>query len=534
MIERILMEVLIKLLRKITITILFLVIYGNITIVNCQEINSNEIDKLVEKTMKVFEVPGIAVGIVKDGALIHSKGYGVRSLITKEAVTPNTLFGIASNSKAFTSASLGILIDEGKLNWDDKVIDFIPEFRLYNSYVTEEFTIRDLLTHRSGMGLGAGDLMIWPDGSDFTTNDIIHNLRYLKAISGFRTKYDYDNLLYIVAGEIIKRVSGISWESFVEERIMKVLGMNNSASSYNRLKDKSDVIDPHARIGGKVIPVDRTTGEIMNAAGGIYSSISDMSKWIIMQLNNGKFGENKDKQLFSEKVQHDMWSPQTIIPVRNKGHYNTNFSSYGLGWRLSNVKAFKEVSHTGGMAGMVTIVNLIPELNLGIMVFTNQQSSGAFMAICNTIKDYYLELENTDWVEKYSIAENNATGNADNITKKVWDEVFSNKDNKNIDFDKFTGTYKDNWFGEIIISNKDGRIWWESKRSKGLKGEMYYYKANTFVVKWTDRSMDADSFVLFELDYEGIPSGIKMKAISPITDFSYDFHDLNFYRIKTK
>ena len=166
--------------------------------------------------MKTFDVPGIAVAIMKDDKVIHSKGYGVRSLNTKQKVDSNTLFGIASNSKAFTTAALGILIDEKKLSWDDKVIDYIPEFRLYSPYVTEEFTIRDLLTHRSGLGLGAGDLMIWPGSNNFTLKDIIHNLRYLKPVSGFRTKYDYDNLLYIVAGEVVARVSGMSWEDFIE------------------------------------------------------------------------------------------------------------------------------------------------------------------------------------------------------------------------------------------------------------------------------------------------------------------------------
>jgi CubicO group peptidase (beta-lactamase class C family) len=163
--------------------------------------------------------------VVKDDQVVHMKGYGVSSIATGKKTDENTLFAIASNSKAFTSAALGILVDEGKLKWDTKVIDIIPEFRLYNAYVTEDFNIKDLLSHRSGMGLGAGDLMLWPDSSSFTKEEIIHNLRYLKQTSSFRTKYDYDNLLYLVAGEVVDRVSGQSWEEFIEERIMKPLGM---------------------------------------------------------------------------------------------------------------------------------------------------------------------------------------------------------------------------------------------------------------------------------------------------------------------
>src|SRR5664280_695836 len=208
--------------RVVLLVFLFL---GSISI-SAQTLSSTEIDSLVERTMKTFDVPGIAVAIVKDDKVIHSKGYGVRSLNTKQKVDENTLFGIASNSKAFTVAALGILIDEGKLKWDDKVIDYIPEFRMYNPYVTEEFTIRDLLTHRSGLGLGAGDLMFWPDSNNFTKKDMIHNLRYLKQVSSFRTKYDYDNNLYMVAGEVIARASGISWEDFIQKKILDPLNMS--------------------------------------------------------------------------------------------------------------------------------------------------------------------------------------------------------------------------------------------------------------------------------------------------------------------
>jgi len=202
-------------MKKLHLT-LFLIISSGLSLsLFAQPITSPQIDSLVEKTMKIFDVPGIAVVIVKDGKIIHEKGYGVTSLNTMQKMNEHTRFGIASNSKAFTTAALGILVDEGKLKWDDKVTDFIPEFKLYAPYVTENFTITDLITHRSGLGLGAGDLMIWPDSSTFTLKDIIHNLRFLKQTSQFRTKYDYDNLLYIVAGEVVARVSGMSWEDFI-------------------------------------------------------------------------------------------------------------------------------------------------------------------------------------------------------------------------------------------------------------------------------------------------------------------------------
>src|ERR1043165_3200278 len=282
---------------------------------NAQPLSSQQIDTLVERSMKAFDVPGIAIAVVKDGKVIHSKGYGVRSLNTMAKMDENTLFGIASNTKAFTVAALGILIDEGKLKWDDKVRDYIPEFKLYNPYVTEEFTIRDLLTHRSGLGLGAGDLMFFPDSSDFTLKDILYNLRFLKPVSSFRTKYDYDNNLYIVAGEVVARVSGKSWDDFVQERILSPLGMTHSACSFDLLKDKSNVIDGHAPVDGKVQVIARSTLKVGHSAGGINSCISDLSKWVMLQLTHNKYGENLSKTLFSDNVHEEMWTPQTIIPV---------------------------------------------------------------------------------------------------------------------------------------------------------------------------------------------------------------------------
>ena len=320
-----------------------------------------ELDSLVTRTMRAFEVPGIAVAVVQGNKIIHMKGYGVRSLASKQPVDASTLFAIASNSKAFTSAALGMLVDEGKLRWDDKVIVHIPEFRMYHPYVTEEFTIRDLLTHRSGLGLGAGDLMIWPGGNDFTVSDIIHNLRYLKPVSGFRTKFDYDNLLYIVAGEVVARVSGMSWEDFIEKRIMEPLNMTGSAASYSRIKEKGNVIDPHAPVDGILRVIDRDFGETGDAAGGIYSNVADLCKWAMMQMNNGKYGDSLQYRLFSREVHETMWTPQTMIPVKTSPPYNTHFYGYGLGWFLSDVRGYKQVGHTGGLGGMVTQVTLLPE-----------------------------------------------------------------------------------------------------------------------------------------------------------------------------
>jgi CubicO group peptidase (beta-lactamase class C family) len=493
-----------------------------------QPMTSAAIDSLVSRTLKTFDVPGIAVCVIKDGKVIHSKGYGVRSLATGQPVDEHTLFGIASNSKAFTTAALGMLVDEGKLSWDDKVRKFLPEFELFDPYVTEEFTIRDLLCHRSGLGLGAGDLMFFPDSADFTIPDIIHNLQFLKPVTSFRSQYAYDNNLYIVAGEVVARASGMSWEDFIEKRIMQPLGMTQSVASYDRLKDRSNVIDAHVRIEGKVQVVKRSLSDVDHAAGGIYSNIADLSKWVLMHLAGGKYGAD-GKALFSAAVLRERWAPQTILPLGGPGPYNAHFAAYGLGFGLTDAKGYKQVSHTGGLPGMVTQITMIPELQLGIIVLTNQEEGLAFTAITNQIKDSYLGVKGTDRVTEYIGIRNQQLAMEKKITDSIWKEV-DQFNGKAVDMSVYIGTYHDAWFGDVVISVKNGKPWFDSKRSPRLTGVMLPYKGNSFIVKWTDRSMDNDAYVLFDLDERGIATEMKMKVVSPLTDFSYDFQDLDFHR----
>ncbi len=502
---------------------------GSVGIINAQSIPY--IDTVAERSLKTFNVPGMAVAVVKDGKIVHIKGYGTRSLNKGGTIDGNTLFAVASNSKAFTAAALGILVDEGKLKWDTRVADIIPEFRLYNPYVTEDFNIKDLLCHRSGMGLGAGDLMIWPDGASFKIEDIIHNLRYLKQVSSFRTKYDYDNLLYIVAGEVVKRVSGMSWENFVEERIMKPLGMNRSAASAESLKSRENIIDSHIEYDGKVQVVEQYITPVADAAAGVITSVSDMSKWVIAQLNEGAYG-SEGKRLFSKTVHDEMWTPQTIIPVRGKTIYNTNFSAYALGWRVSDFNGHKAVTHTGMLAGVVTQVMMIPDLKLGVIVFTNQQVGEAFNSVTYTVLDKYFGVTGKDRVAENFASLSASRENANNILNKVWKLTSERAAYPFTDISKYTGRFRDNWFGTVSITNENGKLRFNSEKSPRMKGEVLRYNNNVFVVKWDDRSFDADAFMNFSFDFDGNPNGFTMKAISPLTDFSFDFQDLDFKKIK--
>ena len=493
-----------------------------------QGFTSSEIDSVVNYAMTQSPHAGMAVVVVKDGKVVHSKGYGLANASTKQKVDANTRFAIASNTKAFTSAALAILVDEGKLKWNDKVVDYIPEFKMYDPWVTANFTIVDLLTHRSGLGLGAGDLMFFPDGGDFTMNDILKSFQHQKVESDFRTKYDYDNLLYVVAGEVIARVSGISWNDFVEDRIMSPLGMSSTSTTYQRLKDKKNVALPHSVIEGELIPLEAMDIQLGAAAGGIYASVNDLSKWLFMHLNQGKIG---DTALVSRQNHGEMWRPHTNMSFRVLGDddYNSHFSAYGLGWRVGDAANNIVLSHTGGLPGMLSKTTIIPELNLGIVVLTNCDPGGySFLTISSLIADSYLGVEK-DWIKIGVDAigrQNEAQNDAETA---VWD-IVSNADASHLNFEDFVGTYTDPWFGDIEVTTSGDGLYISCLRSPKLSGPLSFYKGNTFAVKWDYRDMECDAFAIFTLDEEGVPNGFTMKGISPTIDFSFDFQDLNLKR----
>jgi CubicO group peptidase (beta-lactamase class C family) len=500
------------------------------------QITGSEVDLLVEDAVKKFGVAGVSVGIVKDGKIIHSKGYGVKSIETKVKVDKDTQFGIGSNTKAFTTTALSILVDEGKLKWTDKVKDHIPEFKMYNAYVTENFNIQDLLTHRSGLGLGIGDLMFFPDGSDFTTADILSAFQHFKPQSAFRTKFDYDNLLYIVAGEVIARVSGMSWEDFVKTRILVPLKMDNSYTNTNRIKDKSNLSAPHSDETGTLGTISHyelDPKKLNGAAGFIYSSADDMNRWMLVHLNKGKYGEKLDKQLFSPTAQSEMWRIHTVLPANPNPRYKSNFAGYGLGWGLTDVTGKMEVSHTGGLPGMLSRVVMIPELNLGVVVLTNTSNGGGglFTAVSRTIIDSYLGLDDFGWTDKYVAALKQNQSKGDEVTAKVW-EIVKTAKSDHIKATDYIGIYEDKWFGKVEVFEKNDQLWFRSHRSPKLNGQMHFYKANSFAIKWEYQDMNADAFAIFSLDEEGKAQSIKMKGISPNIDFSFDFQDLDLQRVK--
>jgi len=521
-------------MNKAIFSILFLTIFtiGMNSSIYAQ-LSPTEIDQLVEKAMEKFNVAGVAVTIVKDGKIVHKKGYGVKSIDTKLKVDENTNFAIASNSKAFTTAALAILVEEGKLKWTDKVKDYIPEFKMYDPYVTENFNIQDLLTHRSGLGLGASDLMIFPDGSDFTMKDILANLQYMKPISAFRTKFDYDNLLYLVAGEIIARVSGMTWEAFVSKRIFEPLNMDNTYASIAAMKDKSNLSSPHSTVTGPIRALPNYEDMVNGAAGGILSNINDIGNWMLVHLNKGKYGKEMEKQLFSQASQREMWKIHTATNSSQNPRYNSHFAGYGLGWGLTDIKGNLSVSHTGGLPGMQSITLMIPDINLGVVILTNTENGGAelFSAVSQIIFESYIGMDYLDWIETYYKRYKANVNAADSVTTAVWKTVAA-ASKIPVETRNYVGIYEDKWFGKVEVSLKNNQLWFRSYRSPKLNGPMSFYKANSFAIKWEYQDMNADAFAIFSLDEEGKAQSIKMKGISPNIDFSFDFQDLDLQRIK--
>ncbi|MEX1139884.1 MAG: serine hydrolase domain-containing protein [Bacteroidota bacterium] len=364
--------------------------------------SASEFDSYVERVIKRFQVPGVCVAVVKDGKVVLAKGYGVRELGKPAKVDSKTLFGIASNTKAFTATALALLVEEGKIKWDGRVIDYLPWFQLSDPFVTRELTIRDLLVHRSGLGLGAGDLLWWPP-STYDRKEIARRLRYIPLATSFRSAYAYDNVLYTVAGEVIETISGMTWEDFVQKRILDVVGMTTSNVRHSDAVNGGNIATTHAEIDGKVRVVNPFASDNTNPAGGINSNADDMAKWMIVQMDSGRI--SAEKRLFSPRTTRELWQIVAPIgigtPAPELAPLRANFNGYALGFGIRDYRGYKLVSHTGGLPGFVSQVMMIPELKVGVCILTNQESGAAFNSISLYVLDRYLKATH-DWLGAFS------------------------------------------------------------------------------------------------------------------------------------
>ncbi|HRD01600.1 MAG TPA: serine hydrolase [Candidatus Saccharicenans sp.] len=484
------------------------------------------LDELVARVMKTFEVPGLSLAIVKDGQVLLAEGYGVKKLGEPAPVDAQTLFGIASNSKLFTAVALGTLVDEGKIDWNGRVVDYLPEFMMYDPYVTREMTVKDLLCHRSGLGLGAGDLMFWP-ATNLTRQEILGRVRFIKPAYSFRSTYAYSNLMFVVAGELLEKVTGLPWEDYVQDKIQKRVGMMYSNTRCSLVAEASNVAWPHAPVEGQVRAIKPYLPDNINPAGGINSCAEDMAKWMLLLLNKGKLSDGS--QLISEKVMNEITSMQTPIPISKPASELAaavmNFNGYGLGVRLRDFRRHQVVTHTGGLAGYVSQVWLMPEIGLGITILTNQESGEAYQSLTYEIADYYLKAPAVDWVGAMAKVRERSRQRTEDEIKKAYEQ--RNKDSKpSLPLEKYAGLYRDAWYGEIEIKYENGRLLMNFKHSPDLSGPLEHWQYDTFVARWSDPELRADAYVTFSLNPDGSIAEARMKPFSPDTDFSYDFQDL--------
>jgi CubicO group peptidase (beta-lactamase class C family) len=496
-----------------------------------QEAPPPDLDEYVARALKEFEVPGLSLAIVKDGKVTLAKGYGVRKLGDPVTVDENTLFGIGSNTKAFTTAALATLVDEGKLSWDDPVYQRLAGFQMYDPYVSHEMTIRDLLTHRSGMGLGEGDLLAFPHSS-YTREDIIYRLRFMKPKTSFRSGFAYDNLLYVAAGQIIKAVTGKSWDDYIRDRIFAPVGMKSSTVSNTVFKAGDDYAWPHSVVEGTLQVIAFGNIDNVAPAGSINSSSADMARWMLTQLGRGKLPSGESR-LFSERQSDEMWAAQTILPTGNPppgiealARLKASFSDYGLGWFLRDYHGHKLVTHTGRVAGFVSRVTLVPDENLGLVVLTNADQGGAFDSISLHLLDHYLSLPNTDWVAAFKALKEFQEKQAANVEKQQGASRAADS-KPPLPLEKYVGVYQDAWYGTATIRMENSRLVLAFDRTPGMVGELEHWQYDTFKTHWHDRTTP-DAFVTFALKPDGSIEHFKMAAVSPLADFSYDYQDLLF------
>lgn len=489
-----------------------------------------DLDATVERVRERFDVPGIAVAVVKDGQVVLERGWGVREQGRPEPVQADTLFAIASNTKAFTATALNLLAEEGKLKMDDKVIDHLPSFRMSDPFVTGQMTLRDLLSHRSGLSLGAGDLLFWP-ATSYSNAEVVKRLGQVPLKGGFRERYAYDNILYAVAQQVIEQVSGQSYQQFLQQRIFDRVGMQGTRYNADHLQPGDKAAVGHAKYDfSDLRTVAPLTWSNNAGAGGIYSSVHDMARWMQVQLAEGTLADGS--ALFSAKSQQQMWqmiTPQMVAEpsVPELVSARPNFAGYGEGWSLSDYRGQRLGWHTGGWPGMVSRLTLVPGEKLGVVVLTNQEAGAAFNAVTMAVLDAYLGGEGRDWVDAYGKAVDKGRDKAD----QAWAKHQAARDARStpsLALDGYAGRYRDRWYGDMHITRQGKALRLQFAKTAQLVGTLEHWQHDTFLVRWDDRSLNADAFVNFSLDPDGKVREVRMQAISDLTDFSFDFQDLLF------
>lgn len=509
-----------------------------------------DFDARVAKIASEVGVPGISVAIVEDGKVTLARGYGVRQLGGSARVDADTIFQIGSVSKAFTAAALARLVDSGKVRWDDKVTDHVPYFQMYDPWVTREMTVRDLFVHNSGLGLGAGDLMLFPQTTR-SREDVVRSLRYIKPATSFRSGYAYDNVLYVVAGQLIEEVSGKSWERFVREDLLVPAGMRTATSSRDERRRADNRAWPHGRRDGPMVGMG--TQEMLDdsgkaefdpditgvgaPAGGIAASANDMARWITIQLAHGALPDGSGR-LFSEASAREMWTPRIHVPIsqypKPVSGVTPQFDSYAMGWMERDYRGHKLIMHTGAVFGAQSLLMLVPERNIGFAIMINSEDGEAAYGLAYGLLDHYLDQPYYDW-------------------GAAWQQFVRERDQRAVAFLKtqteasttvaapgpsrpltaYAGDFKDAWYGPVSIRHAGGKLAMDFTLTPGMTGELTPWRYDTFRVTWRNRSIEP-AYVTFSFDAEGKIDRIAMQPVSPLADFSFDYQDLDLRPVPAK
>ncbi len=499
-------------MKRIIISICFLIVFSGI---QAQKVNLKKLDKYIENSVKEWGVPGLSVAIVKDGEIVFEKGYGVKELGKSDKPDEHTLYAIASNTKAFTSAMIAQLVEEEKLKWDDPVQKYIPYFEVYDPTVSGMVTIRDLLSHRVGLGTFYGDVTWYR--SNFTSEEIIKNIKHVRQTYPFRSGYGYSNLMFITAGKVIEEVTGKSWEENVQERLLDRVGMTRTVASVAKLDSKGNYANPHKWDNGKHRPTPWVSWDNVQATGGLLSSVHDMGLWIAANLNHGVI---ENDTLFSRASRNQMWRPHTTMTRNHVGtnDFGNRWAGYGLGWFLGDYQGKYMVRHGGGYDGMISTVNLLPDLNLGVVVLTNGVKVPT-SAIAYYVFDRYLGRAEKDWSSFFKVSSDRYYAGDTRIADLKKLQVEGTKPSFSVD--EISGTYVAKGYGEIKVSEVDGTLVLDFTRSPDLKATLSHWHFDTYEIKWEkDQPWFSFGTIQFTTDNNHKIKGIEFEV--PNDDFFFE------------
>lgn len=464
------------------------------------------LDAYIQQAMRDWDVPGLAVAIVRNDSVVYARGFGVREIGKPERVDENTVFAVASNTKAVTATALGLLVSEGKIAWSDHASKYLPYFQLSDPWATRELTVRDMLGHHAGYATWQGDLLWY--GSDRSTRDVLAAYRNLPPVSSFRSEYGYNNIMFTAAGEIIPTVTGTSWADFVHARILQPLGMTRTFTSVGQLRGVDNVAQPHTRIDGHIVTVPYRVLDNGPGAAALNSSVHDWAQWLRMQLAYGSYG---GRRIVDSAVVAQERVPQTLLPMSattRRLFPSTHFSAYGMGWFLRDYSGKLVAYHSGGMDGMLSYTGLVPEANFGVAIFSNFDDQSLYGALFWEIVDRMLGNPERDW-SRIQLGLRGAPANPDSghVTGT----------HPSLAPDGYAGRYVNPVLGEATVAVQGGALHLQVVHSPGIGGPLAHWQYDTFRATWQDRYLGT-SLVTFTVDAAGRADTFRMQVRPDFVD----------------